>query len=333
MAQSSSDSRKAAADALAGVFASLIALWVFYPIDVLKTRVQAGKSDQKQQPASWLSGLEWKSLHTACSSGVYFYLYSWIQSYWERHVAHRRIQSQKGARTAETPVSVRLLLAAIAAMINTLVTCPLDVISAQKQTSKPESDQFTNKNVALTNDQDLEMRTSDSSTNLMDDDDVDNVQESEKSIDQARPRSAVMEWKRKIVEAQSLWKGVKPSLILCSNPALHYSVFDSIKQRVLSSRSNNNASLSMIEAFVLGLVAKFVATISTYPLIRAKVMLMVTSKSSILQCLRDEYRAGGIKNLYTGCDLQLLHTLLKSALLMMIRERLSKTTRQLLLKR
>jgi hypothetical protein len=96
---------------------------------------------------------------------------------------------------------------------------------------------------------------------------------------------------------------------------------------MLQSRSNN---LSMMEAFLLGLFAKFCATMATYPLIRAKVMLMVTSRNSMLMTLIENYKHGGLPGWYKGCSVQLLHTVLKSALLMMVKERIAVTTHRLL---
>lgn len=151
----------------------------------------------------------------------------------------------------------------------------------------------------------------------------------------------------------------------------------------------------MDKAFLIGLIAKFVATIATYPLIRAKVLLMLsghngrgeeggggsnggggrggrtlkeqtvalkqsltwndpchvraaaTSASSpsssnspqqqngaseMLQLLRDMYQTGGIiRGLYRGCDIQFFHTVLQSALLMMVWERINVTMQRLLL--
>ena len=182
-------------------------------------------------------------------------------------------------------------------------------------------------------------------------------------------------------ELQSLWKGLVPALLLCSNPAIHYTVFDVLKTNLLSlpgGARRKKSKLSMSEAFILGLLAKFVATMVTYPLIRAKVMLMVSkskplllssSKSSssldatvpttmssssslsspsrdkniregdtknnnhnsLLSCLIQSYQRDGIINgLYKGCSWQLIHTVLKSALMMMVRERITETTHKLI---
>jgi hypothetical protein len=47
----------------------------------------------------------------------------------------------------------------------------------------------------------------------------------------------------------------------------------------------------------------------------------------LLRIYRDD---GGVRGLYRGCDLQLLHVLLKSALMMMVRERMSEIGRRFL---
>ena len=161
----------------------------------------------------------------------------------------------------------------------------------------------------------------------------------------------------------TLWKGLAPALLLCSNPAINYTVFDMLKSKMLAwkrlrnHRRGQQRQLSVSQAFVLGLLSKFVATIVTYPLIRAKVLMMVggpviteatnwdsgnqtdgTSKTSahtassptLWSVLKESYhRDGGIQGLYKGCDWQLIHTLLKSALMMAIREQITDTSRAL----
>jgi hypothetical protein len=148
-----------------------------------------------------------------------------------------------------------------------------------------------------------------------------------------------------VYKLTELWRGIRPSLLLCSNPSIHFTVFDTVKDFVLkykaTSNVNNGEVLSMGEAFFIGLVAKFAATIATYPLIRAKVMLMVAKRNISIDCavdddtmmgiLRSMFMEGGVIELYKGCSLQLVHALLKSALLMMVRERITVTTRRLIL--
>jgi hypothetical protein len=294
---------RALADALSGVAAALVSLWVFYPIDVWKTHVQAGR---KPPPLRRMmsSGLEMKSVHTASSSFFYFYLYSWIVSLWTSRKSHSRVSA-----------SSRLLLSAVAAMLNTCLTLPLDVLSARHQTMDPNIDPT-----------DLEAEFVDAREEVVSNQDERN-DDSRVPFDKPSTSATFTPPNNGVGSAVSqLWKGFRPSLMLCSNPAINYTVFDTIKSRYTMHGAKEN--LSMPEAFLLGLFSKFVATIATYPLIRAKVMLMVTSQASMIECLQDAYREKGVAGLYEGCELQLLHTMLKSALLMMIRERIAETTRR-----
>ncbi len=146
-----------------------------------------------------------------------------------------------------------------------------------------------------------------------------------------------------IFKIAELWRGIRPSLLLCSNPSIHFTVFDTVKDIVLKYKMKNDTTnrhaISMMEAFLIGLVAKLSATIVTYPLIRAKVMLMVSQKKNIsadddetmMGILRSMFAEGGIVELYKGCSLQLVHTVLKSALLMMVREKITIATRRMIL--
>ena len=388
--------RKAFGDALAGTVASLVALWAFYPIDVIKTRVQAlssssaaaaaaaaasssssssstlgflarhfNRNDNRNnthrlQLSELLLGLEWKSIHTVCSSFCYFYVYSWIVSSWNNYRALSR-----GGKRQQPPkqmsVAARLLLASIAAIINTCATLPLDVVSAriqtkrQKQHGQDDEDEDNNKKADKQhwqNGEDAHVKNKDDEEEGQPQTTCECCVGSKKEEQEPRhrraqqiqekPKSVWGDIRQRLHYALGLWKGLGPSLLLCSNPAIHYTVFDTIKLHVLALRipssttlsiiPTNQASLSTSEAFLLGWLAKFIATMVTYPLIRAKVMLMVTTSpehKNMLTCLRDEYNRDGIKALYTGCNLQLLHTLFKSALLMTVRERITQMTHQL----
>lgn len=101
------------------------------------------------------------------------------------------------------------------------------------------------------------------------------------------------------------WRGFAPSLILTCNPAINYTAFDLLKALWLRRRSSrmpsaainaglqagiavrgaskggaNSGFLNPVEAFFIAAAAKSLATLITYPLIRAKVILMTSSSSS-----------------------------------------------------
>ena len=149
---SSNDNNSALADAISGVISSLVSMTVFYPLDTIKVRIQASGVDEdqnEQQKSSMLKlchellkcsfgkkskisslfrGIRTKSLHTATSSFVYFYLYSFLQSTYRRHRLRKR-----GTKRAIS-ASEQMILSAIAAMLNVILTLPLDVMSARQQT-------------------------------------------------------------------------------------------------------------------------------------------------------------------------------------------------------
>jgi hypothetical protein len=355
--------RKAIADALSGVAGSLVSLWTFYPIEVVKSNLQVGSQSSKTR--SLFRGCRAKTLHTATSSFCYFFFYSWIFAKWKQrqHIKRHEIHP-----------ATRLLLSAAAALMNTFITLPLDVLSSKQLTeveidteqddelmehvweqlqdnddnesfsefkdSQAEFFQEENKEepptplitTSSTSDSPLITTSSTSDSPLITTSSTSDSQKLDRfpsfeSLDIA----AVF---RKYSDSgafqkyAALWKGLIPALLLCSNPSIHYTAFDMTKTRLVARREHKK--LSMPEAFLVGLFAKFVATVATYPLIRAKLILMVTSETSLIATLCKSYREDGVRGLYKGCNWQLLHTVLKSALMMMVRERISDSSRRLL---
>lgn len=290
---SSETQARALSDAIAGTVAALLSLWCFYPIDVYKTLVQSNTavSTTTKMDALW-AGVHWKSAHAAASNFVYFYLYSWIQRVYLK-------------RNHQQPPSIlmRLLMAAVAALGNTFVTLPFDVISTREQ-----QQQQNVHNHSTTEHQPPRSLAS-------------------KEAQQQQRQQIIQQY---VTNLSGYWKGLIPSLLLCANPSIHYTVFDTLRYRILFRNNMQHRQLHWLEAFYMGAIAKLVATLATYPLIRAKMLLMTQSaQQGLWNTLQQEYNERGSSGLYQGCRLQLIHTLLKSALLMMIRERLTEVTHRL----
>ena len=472
-----SAARSALADAAAGVAGSLVSMLAFYPVDVYKTNLQAGRcgdvtggsGSRRNRNSNTIlyllqflrtsfRGIQYKTAHTIAGSFAYFFFYSWITARHRAYVTGSHGSGGGGASKGgkySPSTSARLLLAAIAAMMNTTLTLPLDVISARQQTgnsendvdnSEGDSDLSDDENSTAENAQqsaaDIMNLAWDEADNGDDssspplhkarealvkmqsdgtaasgyitaeegddeekkgDDDESRLSEDAKAskrmgkctpaptrtVGTISPRQ-----KYDLKSIASLWSGLVPSLLLCTNPSIHFTVFDTLKSSILqrksaaASRSTEGAKgdeprLSMGEAFCIGLLAKFAATIATYPLIRAKVMLMCNDKGAPISkeessdgdrynfrrgdttlnfggrvydknaglranavdpeereagpnlwgVLCSIYKNEGVPGLYRGCNLQLIHTLLKSALLMMVRERITATTRRMILSR
>jgi hypothetical protein len=95
-------------------------------------------------------------------------------------------------------------------------------------------------------------------------------------------------------EAISSTQGLAPSLLLCANPAIHFTIYDRLKDYLAGSRLRTSApeteredSISALDAFVIGMISKAIATLVTYPIIRAKVIMM-SSTSDIESFVENE---------------------------------------------
>ena len=79
-----------------------------------------------------------------------------------------------------------------------------------------------------------------------------------------------------------LWRGLGPSLVLVINPSITYGVFERLKALILETRGKDESKiLSSLQVFVLGAMAKTLATVVTYPYIMAKVRLQWKKESNI----------------------------------------------------
>ena len=87
----------------------------------------------------------------------------------------------------------------------------------------------------------------------------------------------------------AFWAGLGPSCLLVVNPAINFAAFDRLKLlynrsfkggkgRKLTANEAANMSLGPLEAFFIGAVSKAIATSITFPLIRAKVLMMSADK-------------------------------------------------------
>ena len=89
---------------------------------------------------------------------------------------------------------------------------------------------------------------------------------------------------------RTLWSGTSASLLLVSNPAIQLFVYDRLKMQYLTKKSTTTAAaaatttggLGPIDAFVIGAVSKTVATLVTYPIQLAQVVLRLQRKSASL---------------------------------------------------
>ncbi|GMH69128.1 hypothetical protein TrLO_g1996 [Triparma laevis f. longispina] len=122
-----------------------------------------------------------------------------------------------------------------------------------------------------------------------------------------------------------MYSGVQAFVVLCLKPAIQYTVFEKVKAVILASKITATKTLTAIEAFLLGMVARTVATIIVFPYTRAKVMLQSSSsdeKPDIPAMLKKIYEEEGVGGVFQGIGPELTRGVLSAALMLMVKEKI-----------
>jgi solute carrier family 25 (peroxisomal adenine nucleotide transporter), member 17 len=195
-------------------------------------------------------------------------------------------------------VSSDLLIASIAGVINVLTTTPLWVVNTRLKM----------RGVGLTSEKNNDYTT------LCD--------------------GLVHIWKYEGL--RQLWAGTMPSLMLVANPAIQFMTYESIKRRVIAFLGDAQPPAWIF--FVMGAIAKTVATTMTYPLQLVQTKLRHGDKypnlppdAGTLQILFYILKKQGISGLYKGMEAKLLQTVLTAALMFLAYEKIARFVFRMLL--
>lgn len=293
-------------EATSGAIGSLLSTTILYPLDTCKTKYQAEVRAHGQQKYRKLSDVLWEAI----SSGQVLSLYQGLgtknlQSFISQFVyfygySYFKRLYLKSSGNKSIGTKANLIIAATAGACTAVITQPLDTASSRMQTS-------------------------------------------------AFGKSKGL-WK---TLTEGTWSdafdGLGISLLLTSNPAIQYTVFDQLKRRMLKGEQNkvgasSPQALSAFMAFVLGAVSKSIATVMTYPAIRCKVMIQAAdpnengtektqprSRKTLAGVICAIWKKEGVLGFFKGLHAQILKTVLSSALLLMIKEKIAATTWVLIL--
>lgn len=124
----------------------------------------------------------------------------------------------------------------------------------------------------------------------------------------------------------ALWNGLGPSLVLVTNPIIHFTVYESLKRKVTVK--------SATAFFLLGAFSKVVATLVTYPLqlAQARQRLPMDGKINTTTLLFSILKNNGPKGLYQGLESKMLQTVFTAALMFMTYEKIAQTVFRVLLR-
>lgn len=247
-----------AASAGAGSAFSTAAL---FPVEFVKTRLQASSSGSAEQYRGSLDvvrhiarqqgltgfyrGVSAKVVEQVARAVVYFYLYAWL--------------SRRAAPKGSLSTGANLAVGYAAGVGGILLTSPFEIIATRLQTA-------TGKGAAY-------LATA---RDLLAEGGVAAFYRSASP----RPRVGLSS----CPAHSTVRRGLGASLVLCANPAIQYTVFDQLKALLLARaaprRGGAKGALTALQAFLLGALAKAIATVITFPYIRAKVVLQAADRGS-----------------------------------------------------
>jgi adenine nucleotide transporter 17 len=119
---------------------------------------------------------------------------------------------------------------------------------------------------------------------------------------------------------KALWKGFLPGLILVLNPIINFVVYEKLREMTISSPGQVP---SAGKVFVVSLIAKFIATIFTYPILTIKTKAFTDKKGESTSSLLLKFiKKEGAMALYRGLYAKLFQTLLYNAFMMMTFEKI-----------
>lgn len=119
----------------------------------------------------------------------------------------------------------------------------------------------------------------------------------------------------------ALWSGTAPSLILVTNPAIQFMIFEMLKRNL--QELFQKKELSPFHIFALGAVSKLVSTMISYPLqvVQSKKRYgsSEVKNKSMVAVLTDLAKSG---TLYKGLEAKLLQTVMTTALMYVFYEKI-----------
>lgn len=124
----------------------------------------------------------------------------------------------------------------------------------------------------------------------------------------------------------SLWNGTLPSIVLASNPSVQFMVYEAVKRYFQSLLKTKE--LSGFLYFIIGAIAKTVATVVTYPLQVVQSRLRAgrhkkSEQQGIIQNLVDIVKYNGVSALYKGMEAKLIQTVFTAALMFLTYEKIA----------
>ncbi|KAK9130602.1 hypothetical protein Sjap_011089 [Stephania japonica] len=347
---------------LAGAGAGIVAQIITYPIQTVNTRQQTERIVRKDTPTAtqncnyakgntllqiiqvirsegWgglFSGLKPSLFGTAASQGIYYYFYQIFRNKAEAIAIARR---KKGLGDGTLGMLSWLAVAALAGSLNVLLTNPIWVLVTRMQTHT----QAERKIVEAKREMILKEASEINSTDLS------LVQAKLSELDSIRPRPyGTLDAAREVYEEAGIrgfWKGIIPTLIMVCNPSIQFMIYESLVKRLRAKRAavkNGSTTVTALEVFFFGALAKLGATVTTYPLLVVKSRLQAKQETGgnvalkytgTLDAIVKMIRFEGLPAFYKGMSTKIVQSVFAASVLFMVKEELVKACTRLVDKR
>ncbi|KAI0775086.1 mitochondrial carrier domain-containing protein [Trametes elegans] len=345
--------------ALAGALGGCFSNAVVYPLDIVKTRIQASTVDANAEDKEKLSvigillrilkeegitgyyrGFLATMLNTFSMQYAYFFFYSFVRTSYIKRLAARR---PAGGSAPPLSTAAELALGAVAGALAQIFTIPVAVIATRQQIGRSLDRPRVKKATAAPPPADGAAAEKAAAGRAGEEGQEEEYDDSFLGV------------AREIIAEEGvtgLWLGLKPGLVLTVNPAITYGLYERVKSVMLLAKGESdpgartNAKLSPWMAFTVGALSKALATVVTYPYIMAKVRIQARSADveeaqeehipppehnkphhkagghhlGALTVLARVWRRRGFLGWYQGMSAQLVKAVLTQALLFMSKD-------------
>uniref|UniRef100_A0A665URM6 Peroxisomal membrane protein PMP34-like n=1 Tax=Echeneis naucrates TaxID=173247 RepID=A0A665URM6_ECHNA len=277
---------------------SVTAMTVFFPLDTAKSRLQVDEKRKSNSTPIILAEIVREEGFQALYRGWFPVISSLCCSNFVYFYTFKTLKQLAASGPGKARPGKDLLIGVVAGVVNVVLTTPMWVVNTRL---KLQGAKFRNGD-----------------------------------LQQTRYRGIFDAFSQIIANegVGTLWNGTLPSLILVLNPAIQFMFYEAMKRKA----GKGGVKISSAKIFLIGAIAKAIATTATYPLQTVQAILrfgqykgdgkggVIGSLSNILLLLMDRIKRHGPLGLYKGLEAKLLQTVLTAALMFVVYEKITAAT-------
>lgn len=284
--------------AVAGAMGSVTAMTVFFPLDTAKSRLQVDEKRKSKTTHIILAEIVKEEGFLSLYRGWFPVISSLCCSNFVYFYTFNALKKLATSSAGKSRPSKDLLMGIVSGVVNVILTTPMWVVNTRL---KLQGVKFRNE-----------------------------------ELHQTQYRGMFDAFSQIIANegVGTLWSSTLPSLILVLNPAVQFMFYEAMKRKA----GRGGRKISSAEIFVIGAIAKAVATTATYPLQTVQAILrfgqyrgegnsgVLGGLSNIFFLLMDRIKKNGFLGLYKGLEAKLLQTVLTAALMFVVYEKITAAT-------